>query len=107
MNRQFKTKIYQGRGRGQSRNFYNKQNYNQWGYQNRYRSNTRDRRIQLVVRVEVDQDMNRIIAEEILVIVWGHIKILGDITEEDIKEIIGMKIIAEKWVEVGLEKDYF
>ena len=32
-------------------------------------------------------------------------KILGDRIEEDIEEIIGMKIITEKEVEVGLEKD--
>ena len=46
LNKQFKPKIYQGRGRGQSRKFYNRCNYDQQGYQNRYRSNSRDRRIQ-------------------------------------------------------------
>ena len=40
LNEQFKPKIYQGRGRGQSRNFYNRCNYDQQGYQNRYRSNS-------------------------------------------------------------------
>ena len=39
MNKQFKPKIYQGRQRGQSRNFYDQSNY-----QSRYRSNSRDRR---------------------------------------------------------------
>ena len=29
VNRQLKPKIYQGRGRGQSRNFYNRSNYDQ------------------------------------------------------------------------------
>ena len=29
LNKQFKPKIYQGRGRGQSRNFYNRCNYDQ------------------------------------------------------------------------------
>ena len=45
-NRQFKPKIYQSRRRGQSRNFYDSHNYNRGNYQNRYRSNSRDRRIQ-------------------------------------------------------------
>ena len=44
--RQFKPKIHQGRGRGQSRNFYNNHNYDQWNYQNMYRSNSRDKRNQ-------------------------------------------------------------
>ena len=46
VNRQFKPKIYQSRGRGQLRNFYNKHNYNQQGYQNRYWSHSRDSRNQ-------------------------------------------------------------
>ena len=42
-NRQFKPKIYQGRGRGQSGNVYNTCSYDQQGYQNRYRSNNQYR----------------------------------------------------------------
>ena len=33
-NKQFKPNIYQGRGRGQLRNFYNRCNYHQRSYQN-------------------------------------------------------------------------
>ena len=38
-NKLFKSKIYEGKRRGQLRNYYNQGNY-----QNRYRSNSRDRR---------------------------------------------------------------
>ena len=58
--------------------------------------------------VEVDQGMKKIIGEEILEVMWEHINILKDrIIEKDIEEIIGMKIIAEKEVGVGLGKDHF
>ena len=39
-NKPFKTRIYQGKRRGQKRNYYDQSNY-----QNRYRSNSEDRRI--------------------------------------------------------------
>ena len=39
-NRPFKPKIHQGKKRGQSRNYFNKERY-----QNRYRSNSGDRRM--------------------------------------------------------------
>ena len=39
-NKQFKPKIYQDKRRGQKRN-----NYNQGNYQNRYRSNSDDKRM--------------------------------------------------------------
>ena len=42
--RQFKPQMYQGKGRGQNRGNYDRCNYNQWGYQNRYRSDSEDRR---------------------------------------------------------------
>ena len=45
-NRQFKPQIFQSRRRGQSRIFYDSHNYDRGNYQNRYRSNSRDRRIQ-------------------------------------------------------------
>ena len=47
-----------------------------------------------------------IIGEETLEVTWECIKILEDrIIEEDIEEIIGMKIITEKELGVGLGKD--
>ena len=62
----------------------------------------------LVDKVEVDQGMNKIIGEEILEAMQDCIKILEDrIVEKNIEVTIGMKIIAEKEVEVGLEKDHF
>ena len=44
--RQFKPQINQSRRRGQSRNFYDSHNCDRGNYQNRYRSNSRDMRIQ-------------------------------------------------------------
>ena len=46
INKQFKPQIYQSKSRGQSINFYDKCNYDRRNYQNRYRSNSIDRRIQ-------------------------------------------------------------
>ena len=43
-NKHFKPKIYQSKGREQTRNFYDWNNYDQRNYQNRYRSNSGDRR---------------------------------------------------------------
>ena len=45
-NRQFKPQIYQSKRRGQIRIFYDSHNYDRGNDQNRYRSNSRDRRIQ-------------------------------------------------------------
>ena len=45
-NRHFKPQIYQSKRGGQSRIFYYRGNYDQGGYQNRYRSNSIDRRSQ-------------------------------------------------------------
>ena len=45
-NKEFKPPIYQSKSRGQSRNFYDTHNCYRGNYQNRYRSNSRDRRIQ-------------------------------------------------------------
>ena len=44
-NRQFKPQNYQSMRRGQSRNFCGTLNYDRGNYQNRYKSNSRDRRI--------------------------------------------------------------
>ena len=42
--RKFKPQIYQGRGRGQNKGNYDRCNYNQQSYQNKYRSDNGDRR---------------------------------------------------------------
>ena len=42
--REFKPQIYQGRGRGQNRGNYDRWSYDQQSYQNRYRSDSHDRR---------------------------------------------------------------
>ena len=65
----------------------------------------------LVDKVEVDHDMNKIIGiiigEEILEVMRECIKILKDRVKKDVEEVIGMKIIRQKEVGVGLEKDHF
>ena len=62
-------------------------------------------------KIEIDLGMDKItgmiIGEETLEVIWEYNKILEDrIIEEDIEEIIGMKIITDKEVGVGLEKDH-
>ena len=47
VNMPFKPQIYQSNRRGHSRIFYDSPNYDQGNYQNRYRSDSGDRRIQL------------------------------------------------------------
>ena len=42
--RQFKPQVYQGKGRGQNQSNCDRHNYDQSGYQNRYRSDNGDRR---------------------------------------------------------------
>ena len=49
-NRPFKPKIYQGKKRGQSRNYYDQERY-----QNRYRSKSRDRRMSYRGRTQYGQ----------------------------------------------------
>ena len=49
-NRPFKSKIYQGKRREQARN-----DYNQDRYQNRYRSNSGDRRVSIKVEFSIDR----------------------------------------------------
>ena len=46
INKQFKPQIYQSERRGQSRNIYDKFNYDRGSHHNRYKSNSSDRRIQ-------------------------------------------------------------
>ena len=52
----FKPKIYQGKRREQMRNFYYRQNYDQRNCQNRYRSNSGDRRISFSGRIQYGQN---------------------------------------------------
>ena len=47
----FKRKIYQSKRGGQTRNFYNRHNYIQRNFQNRYRSNSGDRRLSFSSRI--------------------------------------------------------
>ena len=54
--KQFKPRIYQGKRRGQMRNFYNRCTYDQRNYQNRFRSDSRDRRISLNHRIQYGQN---------------------------------------------------
>ena len=49
--KQFKPKVYQSKRRGRMRDFYNK-NYGQRNYQNRYRSNSGDRRTSFSGRIQ-------------------------------------------------------
>ena len=46
VNRTFKSQVYQGKQGGQSRNFHNSYKLDTGNYQNKYRSNSRDWRIQ-------------------------------------------------------------
>ena len=55
-NKPFKPKIYQGKRRGQTRNFYDRHRYDQRNYQNRYRSNTGHRRISFSGRIQCGQN---------------------------------------------------
>ena len=104
-NRPFKPKIYPGERRGQTRNYYD-----QSKYQNRYRSNSGDRRMSFRDTAQYRQnyrgrsqydhkygsDLRTGILEECKVI---EVKLL----EVDIEVTIEMKTLDE--VEVGLGKD--
>ena len=64
-----KPKLYQGKRRGQMRNFYDRKDYDQRNYQNRYRHNSGYRRVLFSGRIqygqikEIDLGMIRIIEE--------------------------------------------
>ena len=75
--KQFKPKTYQSMRRGQTRNFYDRCNNSQRNYQNRYRSNSGDRRIHLVVEYSIDK---------ITEIALGIIKTIGMNLGEEILE---------------------
>ena len=104
-NKPFKLKIYQGKMRGQTRNFYD-----QCNYQNRYRSNSGDRRMLFKGRAQYRQNyrggcnMLTIIemtsGEELL---QEHKIIEVKVLEVDIEITIKMKTLVE--VKVDLEKD--
>ena len=55
LNKQFKPKIFQDKRRGQTKNFYDRCNYDQRNYQNRYRSDSRDGRISFSGRIQHGQ----------------------------------------------------
>ena len=62
----------------------------------------------LTGREEVDQDMNKIIEEEILKAILGYIRISEDIiAEQNIELIIGMIVRVEIEVGVNLDKGHF
>ena len=86
-NKQFEPKIYQGKRRGQTRKCYDQGNY-----QNRYRSNSGDRKC----RLGVELNMDRIIEE-------GHnmLTIIEMTSEEKVLE--EHKIIEVKILEVEIE----
>ena len=56
LNKQFKSKIFQGKRRGQTRNFYDRCNYDQRNYWNRYRSDSIDRTISFSCRIQCEQN---------------------------------------------------
>ena len=88
-NRQFKPQIHQIRGRGQKRN------YNQRNYQNRYRSNNRSNSRD---RGQYRQDRSRPRYEQILgeVILEETSRIMVDkIVEENIEAAIEMTVMTE------------
>ena len=58
-------------------------------------------------RIGLDQDMNKIIGQKILEATQGLIKILEDRIVENTGLIIGMKIMVEAEVGVGLGKGHF
>ena len=59
-------------------------------------------------KMEVDPGMNKIIEDEILEVIQGHIKISKDKrVEESIEIITEMKVMAEVEIGTGLEKGHF
>ena len=110
LNKQFKPKIYQGKQRGQSRNFYDQNIYDQRDYQNRYRSNSRDRRTTYRCRGQYEHSYRgrphyvsnyRAIIEEIISEIHKitEVKTLGVVTEG----IIEMTIFEEVGVCLGTD----
>ena len=94
--RQFKPQIYQGKVRGQNRGNYERCNYKQQGYQNRYRSASEDRR-------QYKQDRGRPRYEQN----YRRGILTDKIAEESIKIITEMKVMIEAEMGTGLEKGHF
>ena len=99
--RQFKPQIYQGRGRGQNRGNYDRCSYDQQSYQNKYRSDSGERR-------QYRQDRGRPRYEQN----YRRGNFRGDTrnfgrqnTEESIEIITGMMVMTEAGT--GLGKGYF
>ena len=107
MNRQFKPQIYQSKRMEQSRNFYETHNYDRGNDQNRYRSNSIDRRIkfhgQCRDRPRYEQNYRRENFRGNMRTYQNFERIVG----ENIEKIIGIKILAEKEVGLGLGKGHF
>ena len=109
-NKQLKPYIYQSKRRGQTRNFYDRPNY-----QNRYRSNIGDRRIQFSDRIQYEENYRggprygQIYRND-----YGRGNYRGNMKmyqrqnfrgQQVIEEVVGMQIMKE--VEVGQERDHF
>ena len=108
VNRPFKTQIYQKKRTGQGRNFYDSHNYNKGYYQNRYRSNSRDRESQFSrqnrSRPRYKQNYKR---ENCRDNARSYQNLEDRVVEENTEIIIGMKITAKREIEVGLGKGHF
>ena len=62
----------------------------------------------LTGKAEVDQGMKKIIEEETLEAIQGHIRISEErIAQENTEVIIGMIVTVQREVGVDLEKDHF
>ena len=72
-----KPKIYQSKRRGHTRNIHDRCNYGQRNYQNRYSSNSGDRRIEFSGRRQYGQNYRDTL---------GIIRTIGMILEEEILE---------------------
>ena len=78
---------------GQGRNFYDSHNYDRKTIEIGIDKIVGIEEFNLTGKAEIDQGMNKIIEEEILEAMQGHIKILEErIAEENIEVIIEMKI---------------
>ena len=103
LNKQFKPKIFQSR-----RNFYDKCNYDQRNYQNRYRSNSGDRRVSFSSGIQCGQNYRDSPRYEQSYRNYfrrgsfrGNVQTHQNHIEVNIEEIIGMRIIKEAEVDLG------
>ena len=102
--RQFKPQIYQSKGRGQNRG-----NYERCSMTSEIIKTDIGQIVETegsIGKIEVDQDMGRIIEVKILEVTQEHIKILKDrVVEESTEITIGMKVTEEIGIATGLEID--